>query len=311
MTSAVVFAYHDVGVRCLSVLLAQGVDVRLVLTHTDNPEEQIWFSSVAELAARYDIPSITPADPNRPEIIAKVRAAAPDFLFSFYYRSMLGAELLATPTRAALNMHGSLLPRYRGRVPINWAIIHGENEAGATLHHMALKPDAGNIVDQQSVPILPDDLAVDVFRKVVVAAEVCLHRALPRLIDGTAASIPQDLASGSYFGGRKAADGVIDWSQPAQQIHNLVRAVAPPYPGASTRAGDLDLLLYRTRLLPDVRGPHAVPTLYSEQGHVYAQAGDGAVLRVLEVALGGRPLPIDAFAVRLAGRPQPLPCASH
>lgn len=311
MTSAVVCAYHDVGVRCLSVLLAHGVDVRLVLTHEDSPSERIWFGSVKELAARHDIPCMTPDNPNTPQVIAQVRAARPDFLFSFYYRSMLGAELLAAPARAALNMHGSLLPKYRGRVPINWAIIHGETETGATLHHMALKPDAGNIVDQQAVPILPDDLAVDVFRKVVVAAEVCLDRVLPRLIDGTAANIPQDLSQGGYFGGRKAADGVIDWAQPAQRIHNLVRAVAPPYPGASTQAGNLDLLLLRTRVLAGQRGPHAAPTLYSDQGRVYAQAGDSGVLRVFEVAAGGTPMPIESLAAQLAGHPLPLPCASR
>ncbi len=311
MISAVVCAYHDVGVRCLSVLLAHGVDVRLVLTHEDSPGEQIWFGSVKQLAARYDIPCLTPENPNTPQVIAQVRAAGPDFLFSFYYRSMLGAELLAAPTRAALNMHGSLLPKYRGRVPINWAIIHGETETGATLHHMALKPDAGNIVDQQAVPILPDDLAVDVFRKAVVAAEVCLDRALPKLIDGTAANIPQDLTQGGYFGGRKAADGVIDWSHPAAQIHNLVRAVAPPYPGASTRAGDLDLLLLRTRVLTGQRGPHAAPMLYGDRGRVYAQAGDGGVLRVFEAAIDGAAAPIEALAGRLSGHPLPLPCASR
>jgi methionyl-tRNA formyltransferase len=311
MTSAVVCAYHDVGVRCLSVLLGHGVDVRLVLTHEDSPGEQIWFDSVKQLAARYDIPCLTPENPNTPQVIAQVRAAAPEFLFSFYYRSMLGAELLAAPTRGALNMHGSLLPKYRGRVPINWAIIHGETETGATLHYMALKPDAGNIVDQQAVPILPDDLAVDVFRKVVVAAEVCLDRALPKLIEGTAANIPQDLAQGGYFGGRRAADGVIDWSQSAARVHNLVRAVAPPYPGASTRVGDMELLLFRTRALAGQRGPHAGPTLYSARGQVHAQAGDGGVLRVFEAAIDGAPASIKTLAARLADRPLPLPCGSR
>ena len=311
MTRAVVCAYHDVGVRCLSVLLAQGVEVPLVLTHEDSPGENIWFASVRELAARHDIPCLTPDDPNTPEIIARVRASRPDFLFSFYYRSMLGAELLAAPARAALNMHGSLLPKYRGRVPINWAIIHGETETGATLHHMAVKPDAGNIVDQQSVPILPDDLAVEVFRKVVVAAEVCLHRTLPKLIDGTAPSIPQDLKQGGYFGGRKAADGVIDWSQPALRVHNLVRAVAPPYPGASTRAGNIELLLFRTAVLAGQRGPHAAPTLYASGDRVFAQAGDGGVLRLHEAALDGTALPMQTLAARLAGKPLPLPCASR
>ena len=145
MTSAIVFAYHNVGVRCLSVLLAHGVKVPLVVTHTDNPNENIWFDSVATLAREHGIPVITPDDPNLPEIIAQIAALQPDFIFSFYYRNMLKAALLNIPKRGALNMHGSLLPKYRGRVPVNWAIIKGETETGSTLHYMTEKPDNGAI----------------------------------------------------------------------------------------------------------------------------------------------------------------------
>ncbi len=134
-------------------------------------------------------------------------------------------------------MHGSLLPRYRGRAPVNWAVLHGERETGATLHYMAAKPDAGDMVAQTAVPILPDDTARDVFDKVTVAAEMTLDRVLPALLAGTAPRIPLDLAAGSYFGGRTAADGRIDWAHAAQRIHDLVRAVAPPYPGATTARG--------------------------------------------------------------------------
>jgi methionyl-tRNA formyltransferase len=306
MTSAVVCAYHDVGVRCLSVLLAHGVDVRLVLTHQDNPRELIWFDSVATLAAQHDLPVITPADPNTPDVIERLRAAQPDFLFSFYYRSMLGPEILEIPGHAALNMHGSLLPKYRGRVPINWAIIHGERETGATLHHMAAKPDAGPIVDSQAVPILPNDVALDVFRKVVCAAEICLNRALPRLIDGTARATQQDLAAGSYFGGRSAADGVIDWTQPAKRIHDLVRAVAPPYPGASTHVDGQQLLILRTLPGPTGQPPFARPTLFARDGRVYAQAGDGGLLRILQASQHGLDLTMPALAERLAVHPLPL-----
>ena len=156
MTRAVVFAYHDVGVRCLEVLRAAGVDVRLVATHEDDPHETVWFESVAARARLYGIPVVTPADPNGRETVERVRAAAPDLLFSFYYRRMLGAELLALPRRGAYNLHGSLLPKYRGRAPVNWAILHGERETGATLHEMVAKPDAGRIVDRERVPILPE-----------------------------------------------------------------------------------------------------------------------------------------------------------
>ena len=157
MTRAVVFAYHDVGVRCLRTLLAHGVDVPLVVTHADSPGEEIWFDSVARHARWHGIEVISPADANAPGVLAAVRDARPDFLFSFYYRQMLGAPLLEAAPRGAYNVHGSLLPKYRGRVPVNWAVLHGERETGATLHVMAAKPDAGAIVAQQAVPILPDD----------------------------------------------------------------------------------------------------------------------------------------------------------
>ena len=195
MTRAVVLAYHNVGVRSLSVLLAHGIEVALVLTHRDNPSENIWFGSVAELAAWHEIPTITPDDPNTPEVMARIAAARPDFIFSFYYRHMLKPELLALASRGAYNLHGSLLPKYRGRVPVNWAVLKGERETGATLHEMVAKPDAGRIVAQERVPILPDDTAQDVFEKVTVAAEIALDGALPGLIAGTAPHLAQDRKS--------------------------------------------------------------------------------------------------------------------
>ncbi len=190
-----------------------------------------------------------PANVNDAAWVARIRDLAPDFLFSFYYRQMLGAPLLALPRHGALNMHGSLLPRYRGRAPVNWAVLHGERETGATLHHMAEKPDAGDMVAQTAVPILPDDTAREVFDKVTVAAELTLDRVLPALLAGTAPRVPLDLAAGSYFGGRTAEDGRIDWMQPAAAIHNLVRAVAPPYPGATTLVGGRPARILRTRVL--------------------------------------------------------------
>jgi methionyl-tRNA formyltransferase len=281
---AVVFAYHDVGVRCLRTLLARGVDVPLVFTHLDSPGENIWFDSVARHARWHGIPVLTPVDPNVPEMVARVRALAPQFLFSFYYRSMLGAELLALPARGAYNMHGSLLPKYRGRVPVNWAVLNGEQQTGATLHAMVAKPDAGDLVDSEPVPILPDDTAVEVFRKVTVAAEVTLHRCLPALIAGNARHTPQDLAAGSYYGRRSARDGAIDWRRGALAAHNLIRAVAPPYPGAYSEAGGLPLSILRS--LPAAPDWHAAePQLCWRDGEVYALCRDGA-LKLLQFKLG-------------------------
>ncbi|MBC8023986.1 MAG: formyltransferase, partial [Burkholderiales bacterium] len=244
--TAVVFAYHDVGVRCLSVLLAHGVHIPLVVTHRDNPRENVWFESVEKLARAYDIEVATPDDPNAPEFVERLAAISPDFIFSFYYRFMLKPAVLATAMRGAYNMHGSLLPRFRGRAPVNWAVLRGEDTTGATLHEMVEKPDAGRIVDQFPVPILPDDRAIDVFRKVTAAAELSLDRSLAAVLDGMAQPHEQDLAQGGYFRGRTSDDGRIDWSKGAQEIHNLVRAVAPPYPGAFTLLGGQCLRLTRT-----------------------------------------------------------------
>jgi methionyl-tRNA formyltransferase len=303
---AVVFAYHNVGFRCLSVLLAHGVKVPLVVTHTDNPDENIWFDSVARLAAEHDIPVITPDDPNAPEIIEQIRALQPDFLFSFYYRNMLKAPFLAIPKRGALNMHGSLLPKYRGRVPVNWAIIKGEKETGATLHYMTEKPDNGAIVDQQAVPILPDDTALEVFHKVTCAAEIALNRCLPALIAGTAQAQPQDLSKGGYFGGRRAEDGKIDWLLDAQAVHNLVRAVAPPYPGAYTLLAGKPMRILKTRVDIGRAPKSAHPALYCEGGRCYADCAGGGVLRVLSFEVEGHALSAEELVARHGSDPLPL-----
>jgi methionyl-tRNA formyltransferase len=286
---AVVFAYHDVGVRCLSVLLAHGVDVALAVTHRDDPKENIWFGSVERLARENGIEVATPDNPNSPEFLARISGLAPDFLFSFYYRHLLSPVALASAKRGAFNMHGSLLPQYRGRVPVNWAVLRGERETGATLHEMVEKPDAGRIVDQMAVPILPDDLAVDVFRKVTVAAEIVLHRALPGIVDGTARPRAQDLSKGSYHGGRKPDDGRIDWSKGAREIHDLVRAVAPPYPGAFTSVAGTRLRILRSRVLEARGAPGDAALKLDRDGHLIATCADGGLLEILEWDAPDRP----------------------
>ena len=296
MSRAVVFAYHNVGVRCLNVLLAHGVEVALVVTHRDNPKENIWFDSVQRLAELHGIPVITPDNPNAPEVVAQIRELQPDWFFSFYYREMLKRELLEIPGRGALNMHGSLLPKYRGRVPVNWAIIHGETETGATLHYMTEKPDNGDIVAQQAVPILPDDTAHEVFHKVTVAAEIALNGVLPALLAGNAPRLKQDLSKGGYFGGRRPEDGVIDWSLSARQVHNLVRAVAPPYPGATTRLSGKPMRLLQT-LVTKCTVSGKTPAFYVKEGKAYAICGSG-VLRVVRFELDGVEMSAEEFAAQ-------------
>ena len=274
---AVVFGYHDVGVRCLRVLLDAGVAVPLVVTHRDAPDERIWFGSVARLAQSRGIETLLSEEMNR--LRERISVISPEFMFSFYYRRMLPPEVLALARKGAFNMHGSLLPKYRGRAPVNWAILKGESETGATLHEMVAKPDAGRIVDQQRVPIGPDETAAEVFAKVSNAAETVLKRSLPHLLAGTASLKKQDLSKGSYFGARRPEDGRIDWSRSALEIHNLVRAVAPPYPGAFTDK----MKILRTALSAERRASAGKRGPYREGDEWFAVCGDGKVLRLLEV----------------------------
>ncbi len=237
----VIFAYHDVGVECLDALISRGSRVIAVFTHRDNPEEKIWFRSVAQIARQHGIPVHTPDSVNTPEWIARLREMRPDIVFSFYYRNMICQDILDIPRLGAFNLHGSLLPKYRGRVPINWAVLNGETETGATLHWMVKRPDAGDIVDQEAVPIGPRDTARDVFIKVTAAARRVLERSLDAIRQGHAPRRLQDESQASYFGGRKPDDGRIDWHADARRIFNLIRALTHPYPGAFTDVQDAQM----------------------------------------------------------------------
>jgi methionyl-tRNA formyltransferase len=286
---AVVFAYSNLGDRCLRVLCARGVEVPLVVTHRDEPGETIWFERVADTAAELGLPVIYGDDPDDP-LAAAVARARPDLIFSFYYRAMIPAAVLGLAMRGAFNMHGSLLPRYRGRAPTNWAVLHGETETGATLHEMIAKPDAGAIVDQSAVPILPDDTARQVFDKVTVAAEQVLWRSLPAILAGHAPRRPNDLAHGSYFSGRKPEDGRIDWSLPGAQVYNLIRAVAPPYPGAFTEVAGKKLVVAAARLRPAGQRSTSGPGLHVVDGRIVGVCGDAAQINIHQLLAGAAPI---------------------
>jgi methionyl-tRNA formyltransferase len=303
---AVVFAYHDVGVRCLKVLLSAKVEVPLVVTVRDDPNENRWFASVAETAREYGLAVAMPEDAGDAALAERVAGLAPDFIFSFYYRSMLGAPILRSARRGALNMHGSLLPKYRGRAPVNWAIVNGEAQTGATLHYMVERADAGDIVDQLAVPILEDDDAREVFGKVTAAAEIVLARSLPGLIAGTAPRRPQPIEPGQYFGRRRPEDGRIDWSHPAVRIHNLVRAVAPPFPGAFTEVEGRQWWIHRTRVEQRIITPSQRARLFGAEGGCYAACCDGGVLRILAAATADGPVDLARASRELEERPAAL-----
>ena len=246
---AIVFAYHNIGCAGLQALLEQGFEVVAVITHEDDPQENIWFASVAELAASHNIPVYAPQDINHPLWVERLRELKAEVIFSFYYRNLIGREILDLAPTGAFNLHGSLLPCYRGRCPVNWVLVNGEAETGVTLHCMTEKPDAGDIVAQESLKITDNDTALTLHHKLTAAATKLLNNILPEIKSGTLQKKPQNDNAASYFGGRKPTDGEIDWQQSATRIHNLVRAVTRPYPGAFSHLGNRKCLFWQVEVI--------------------------------------------------------------
>ncbi len=240
---AVVFGYHEIGYVCLEELLSSRISVSALFTHGDDPDETIWFRTPRVLAEQHGIPVHQPEGLRDPAWVEAIRAFAPDYLFSFYYRHMLPKEVLDIPRIAPLNLHGSLLPRFRGRCPVNWVLIEGEKQTGVTLHVMETKPDVGDIVAQEAVDIAQDDTARTLALKLAAVARTLMKNVMPALEAGTFERRPQEGAS-SYYGGRKPEDGLIDWTMSASRIYDLIRAVTHPYPGAYTFFGGRKLFIW-------------------------------------------------------------------
>jgi methionyl-tRNA formyltransferase len=283
----------------LKFLLDRGEDVAAVVTHADDPNEKRWFPSVAELARGRGIEPMILDDPGDAAALARIEAAKPELLLSFYYRGILPDSLLRLPRLGAFNVHGSLLPRYRGRAPVNWAIINGEEVTGATLHAMTARPDAGEIVDQEPVSIGPDDTAFEVQGRVTAAAVKVLSRRVDALKAGTAPRRAQDESMATTFPRRRPEDGQIKWVRTAEEVHNLVRAVTHPYPGAFTEILGGKTCIWKTRL-PKLGAHDNFPgQIRKERGRLYVACGDDRYVEVLrlqregEAEMDGSAFPIE------------------
>jgi methionyl-tRNA formyltransferase len=272
------FGYSEVGHDCLSLLLERKDNVVALITHEDSPGEKIWFKTPAAAAKAAGIPVHAPEKAGAPEWLERIAAMRPDLILSVYYRNMIGGKILGLAPLGAFNMHGSLLPRYRGRAPINWAVLHGEPRIGMTLHRMVREPDAGNIVDQEGVDIGPRDTAEQAFRKALPCARRVLARQIDALLAGTAPEAPQDASKATYFGGRTPEDGRIDWRQSSLEIFNLVRAVTDPYPGAFTDIGPVRMMVWWAEGgSPAARGRGGSPGEILSVSPLVVATGDGAL----------------------------------
>ncbi|NQU15132.1 MAG: bifunctional UDP-4-amino-4-deoxy-L-arabinose formyltransferase/UDP-glucuronic acid oxidase ArnA [Desulfobacteraceae bacterium] len=272
----IVLAYHNIGCVGIEALLRHGFEISAVFTHKDDPQETIWFDSVAELAASCNIPVYAPDDINHPMWVHKIEELGPDIIFSFYYRNIVRAPILEVPPSGCLNLHGSLLPRYRGRCPINWVLVKGEKETGVTLHHMTPRPDAGDIVSQKTIIISEDDTAKTLHEKMTGASLEMLDETLPQIINGTAPRIPQDHSKATYYGGRCPGDGEIDWAGTSKEVRDLVRAVSHPYPGALSHVGERKCLFWKVTDVPEYGRTQSPGTIVITDPLVIA-CGEGAV----------------------------------
>jgi len=270
----VLFAYHEMGYACMEALLAMGAPIVALFTHRDDPHEEVWWRSCAELAKRNSIPVYEPGSDST-QWIERIGELRPSIIHSFSYRYMLPDSILKLAPLGAFNLHGALLPKYRGRAPINWMLVNGEREAGVTLHHMVARADAGDIVGQRAVAIDDADTALTLYRKLVPLGVEVIREMHPLIAQCRAPRRRQDLSQGSYFGRRRSEDGRIDWRWPARRVFNLVRAVTHPYPGAFCECDGRKIFLWEARIARE-SGEAGAP------GEIIAMAGDGTV----EVAAG-------------------------
>jgi methionyl-tRNA formyltransferase len=275
----VLFAYHEMGYACLEALIAMGAPVVALLTHRDASDEEIWWRSCAALARDNSIPVYLPA-PIGADEIAQIAALRPAIIYSFYYRHLLPARLIALAPLGAYNLHGSMLPKYRGRAPINWMLANGEREAGATLHHMIERADAGDIVAQRAIEITDDDTALTLYRRVVPIGADLIRQYHPLIASGQAPRRAQDLGQGSYFGRRRPEDGRIDWQWPARRIFNLVRAVTHPYPGAFGFLNGRKVYVWTAKIAAETgtRGTVGELVAAHADGAIEVAAGTGSVV---------------------------------
>ena len=296
----------------LEALRKAGHDVALVVTKPDKPRGRSGRPAppeVKELARRLGLRIIQPEDVNSVDAQGRVREAGPDVIVTAAFGQKLGNELLAIPRLGGINVHASLLPKYRGAAPINWAILRGESETGITIFRMAERMDAGEIISQAAIPIGPAETAGELTERLAALGADLLVKALDDLAAGRATFRPQDLQGATRAPMLKKEDGAVDWTRPAPDLCNFVRGMTP-WPGAFTHhlgAGrePIRLALLAVEAVPaddqPYLGPGTVATV--AKGCVTVATGRG-LLRILRLKpAGGRELSAEEYARGHATRP--------
>ncbi len=283
----------EFAVPTLDRILSAGHTVLEVVTQPDRPKgrkQELTPSPVKAAAQRHSIPLFQPERIRRPEAIEHLRNLNPDAMVVVGYGQIIPQSIIDIAPLGIVNVHASLLPELRGAAPIQWSIARGYKTTGVTTMRIDAGLDTGDILLRWETPIGPDETAVELSMRLAEAGADLLVDTLARLCAGSIEPQPQDNSKASYAPILKKEDGRIDWSNPAQQIHDLIRGFQP-WPGAQTTFRGQSLHLWRSRLICITEVPerwNRKPGAIVHERGVFAMGGDGAALELLEVQLEGR-----------------------
>jgi methionyl-tRNA formyltransferase len=281
----------EFAVPSLRALAAAGYRIAAVVSQPDRPQGRkrlLAPTPVKAAAEELGIPVLQPERVRRPEAVEAIAAYKPDLIVTAAYGQILPKPLLDLPRLGCINVHGSLLPKYRGGAPIQRAIMNGETVTGVTIMYMAEGLDTGDMISRVDVPIEPDDTAGTLFAKLGEAGAELLVRTLPDIIAGTAEAVPQDDAEATYAPNLTREDERLDWSRGAKRLHDQVRGLVPFSGGFTLLNGEV-FKVWKCRPAEAHGGPaDASPgTIRAEAGRLLVATGDGW-LELLEVQPAGK-----------------------
>ena len=302
--SIVFMGTPDFSVPTLRALLADKEKVVAVVTQPDKPKgrsRKVVPPPVKREAERHGCLILQPSNAKDDAFIRQLKQLSPDLFVVVAYGHILPEAILSIPRIGAINIHASLLPKYRGAAPIQWAIINGEKETGVTTMWMDAGMDTGNMLLSSKVAIGADDTAALLHDRLAIAGAQLLIKTIRRLKEGTLTSIPQDADQVTYAPLLKKEDGRIDWTRPAPELDCFVRGMSP-WPGAFTRLSGKTLKIYQVKVISGHTEAPPGSTIPSFPGELYIATGKG-ILSLIEVqAASGKRLNIQEF---LRGHPVP------